>query len=136
MTFKEKQLYHQIHPLKLLTDVSAEIVSLYLFWHHVFIAGLLLGLLPPVIVSTIIITWVDLERYKQSAVGRYLKVHMTPLAVTLRILGTIVSHAGAWYQPWLIPLGEGIIVLGWTTGLLGRRRTTGPEQRGEAPIQG
>jgi hypothetical protein len=31
MTPQEKMLYHQIHPLKLATDISAEIVSLYLF---------------------------------------------------------------------------------------------------------
>lgn len=75
-------------------DVSAEMVWLSVFWHYAFVAGLLLGTLPPVIISTII-TWVDLEGYRQSAIGRSLKVNMTPLAVTLRILGTIVSHTGA-----------------------------------------
>lgn len=34
MPFKEKQLYHQIHPLKLFADISAECISLYLFWQH------------------------------------------------------------------------------------------------------
>ncbi len=124
MTPKEKQLYHQIHPLKLLTDISAEIISLYLFWRHKLVAGLVLGIIPSVIVSVIMIKWVNLEKYKQSAVGRYLTINMTPFAVTLRILGTIISHIGAWYQPWLIPLGEGSVTLGWTLGLMLRRKTT------------
>ena len=34
MTLKEKALYHQIHPLKLSTDILASLVSLYLFWLH------------------------------------------------------------------------------------------------------
>ena len=124
MTPKEKQLYHQIHPLKLLTDISAEIISLSLFRRHKLVAGLVLGIIPSVIVSAIMIKWVNLEKYKQSASGRYLKVNMTPFAVTLRVLGTVVSHIGAWYQPRLIPLGEGIVLLGWTQGLLLRRKTT------------
>lgn len=50
MTPQEKMLYHQIHPLKLATDISAEIVSLYLFWKHKLLAGMLAALVPPVIV--------------------------------------------------------------------------------------
>lgn len=132
MTPKEKQLYHQIHPLKLLTDISAEIISLYLFWRHKLAAGLVFGVIPSVIVSAIMIKWTNLEKYKQSDVGHYIKVNMTPFAVTLRILGTIVSHIGAWwYQPWLIPLGWGIVILGWTQGLLRRRKTTETEKEEE-----
>lgn len=133
MTPKERQLYHQIHPLKLLTDISAEIISLYLFWRHELVAGLVLGIIPSVIVSVIMLKWGDLEKYKQSAVGRYVKLNMTPFAVTLRVLGTIVSHFGAWYQPWLILLGEGIVVLGWTLGLLRRRKPPESEMEIETP---
>ncbi len=136
MNLKEKQLYHQIHPLKLLTDISAEIISLYLFWRHKLWAGLFVGVIPSIIVSAIMIKWVDLEKYKQSAFGRYIKVNMTPFAITLRILGTIISHIGAWYQPWLIPLGEGSVLLGWTQGLLRHRKTALPaEQVSETSTQ-
>ena len=73
--------------------------------------------------------WANLEKYKQSALGRYIKVNMTPLAVTLRILGTIISHIGAWYQPWAVPLGEGTVVLGWALGLLRRKKTAMPAEK-------
>ncbi len=34
MDFREKQLYHQIHPAKLFTDWSAGFIALYFLWQH------------------------------------------------------------------------------------------------------
>jgi len=34
MTLAEKTLYHQIHPVKLLVDWLAGVLSLYFFWQH------------------------------------------------------------------------------------------------------
>ena len=119
MTFREKQLYHQIHPLKLATDISAEIVSLYLFWKRKLLAGMRVVLVPPVIASMLIIRLVDLEGYKESAFGRYIHSYMTPPVVLVRMLGTVVTHVGAWYRkPGLIPLGLMMVLLGWLRGLL------------------
>ncbi len=130
MTPQEKTLYHQIHPLKLFTDISAEVVSLYQFWKRKLIAGFVVLLVPPIIVSTLIIKWVDLEAYKQSAFGRYIRAYMTPLVVVVRILGTVVTHIGAWYRkPLLIPLGLVIVLLGWLRGILWPKRA---EEREEA----
>src|ERR1700730_5093172 len=81
MTPQEKTLYHQIHPLKLATDISAEIVSLYLFWKHRLLAGMLVLLVPPVIASTLIMQLANLETYRQSALGIYIREYMTPSAV-------------------------------------------------------
>jgi len=129
MTPQEKSLYHQIHPLKLTTDISAEVVSLYLFWKRKLLAGLLVLLVPPIIVSTLIIKWVDLEPYKQSAFGRYLRAYMTPRVVAVRLLGTVVTHLGAWYRrPVLIPLGLVIILLAWQRGILLPKRSEKPEK--------
>ena len=119
MTTQEKRLYHQIHPLKLLTDISAEVLSLCLFWNRKLMAGLLVLVVPPIIVSTLIIKWVDLDAYKQSAFGRYIRASMTPPVVTVRLLGTVVTHLGAWYRrPILIPLGLVIVLLAWLRGIL------------------
>ena len=119
MTPQEKSLYHQTHPLKLLTDISAEVLSLYLFWKRKLLAGLIVMLVPPILVSTLIIKWVDLEAYKQSAFGRYIHTYMTPLVVAVRLLGTVVTHLGAWYRrPILIPLGLVIVLLAWLRGIL------------------
>jgi len=119
LTPQEKSLYHQIHPFKLLTDISAEVLSLYLFWKRKLLAGLIVFLVPPIIVSTLIIKRVDLQAYKQSAFGRYIHTYMTPLVVAVRLLGTVVTHLGAWYRrPFLIPLGLLIILLAWLRGIL------------------
>jgi len=119
MTFREKQLYHQIHPLKLAADISAEIVSLYLFWKRKLLAGLVVALIPPMVASMLIMKLVDLEGYKQSAFGRYIHSNMTPSSVVARIFGTVVTHVGAWYRkPGLIPLGLMLVLLGWLRGLL------------------
>jgi len=119
MTQQEKILYHQIHPLKLLTDISAEVVSLYLFWQRKLLAGLLVMFIPPMLASALIIRLVDLEAYKQSAFGRYIRTYMTSPVVVVRILGTVVTHIGAWYRkPALIPLGLMLVLLGWLRGLL------------------
>lgn len=125
MTPQEKRLYHQIHPLKLFADSSAEVLSLYLFWKRKLMAGLIVLLLPPIIVSTLIIKWVDLEAYKQSAFGRYLLAHMTPAVVAMRLLGTIITHLGAWYRRrFLIPLGFVIVLLAWLRGILLPKRAS------------
>jgi hypothetical protein len=119
MTPQEKRLYHQIHPLKLATDISAEIVSLYLFWKHKLLAGMLVFLVPPIIASALVMRLANLETYKQSAFGRYIHDYMTPSAVAIRVLGTVITHVGAWYRkPALIPLGLLTVLLGWLQGKL------------------
>ena len=134
MTPEEKTLYHQIHPLKLCTDICAEVVSLYLFWKRKLIAGFVVLLVPPIIASTLIIKWVDLEAYKQSAFGRYLRVYMTPPVVAVRLLGTVVTHLGAWYRrPVLIPLGFMIVLLAWLRGILWPKGQKNARKRNQNP---
>ena len=135
MTPREKSLYHQIHPLKLGTDISAEFISLYLFWGRKLNAGLAVCLIPSVIVSALIMKFANLEKCKQSSFGKYMHTYMTPAAVILRILGTIVSHIGAWYRrPTLIPLGWMLVLLGWLRGRWGPKKIVEKEtskKRGE-----
>lgn len=124
MTLQEKVHYHQVHPLKLATDISAQIVAIYLFWVHSLIAGLIVMFVPPVIASLIIINTVDLSPYKNSALGRYLKRYMTRAMEAVRLAGTLPMVLGAWYRlPWLIPLGLGVTLLGWFRGVLFPART-------------
>jgi hypothetical protein len=119
MTFREKQLYHQIHPLKLATDISAQILSLYLFWVHNLALGLVAMFAPPIVVSLIMVNTMDFTRIKDSARGRYLKRYMTPAMEAVRLAGTIPISLGAWFHiPWLIPVGLAVTVFGWVRGLL------------------
>ena len=119
MDFREKVLYHQIHPGKLFADVSSSVLSLYFFWRHKPVAALLATSLPPVLASWIIIQRVDLEKYKHSSLGKYLNTYMTRQMEAVRMVGNIPMIIGAWYhRPWLIPVGVMIVLFGWLRGVL------------------
>ena len=53
MTLQEKTLYHQIHPLKLFTDLSAGIAALHPLWQNNLLTALLIMFDPPIPVSFI-----------------------------------------------------------------------------------
>ena len=59
MNPEEKYLYHQIHPLKLLTDWVTGIVALYPLWQHKLALALVIALVPPPIVSYVLIRFTD-----------------------------------------------------------------------------
>src|SRR5215468_5386340 len=98
MNFADKVLYHQIHPLKLGTDILASLVSLYFFWQHKFFIGLILHLAPPIIASLAVIYAFDLDPQRQSAFGQYLKRSMTHAIEAIRLIGDIVMVLGAWFH--------------------------------------
>jgi hypothetical protein len=85
MSFRERVLYHQIHALKLLTDWSAGFAAAYLLWQHRLAAGLLLGLIPPIVISILLMRWADLEPLKASPFGRYVSRYMTRGMELLRL---------------------------------------------------
>ena len=117
MNFKEKTLYHQVHPAKLLTDWITAIPSLYLLWNQVLLLGLAITFVPSIVSSAIIIQFVNLDRYQQSSVGKYLAKYMTSKMQALRFAGLIIMLVGAWYQViWLIPTGLTLILLAWLRG--------------------
>lgn len=77
MKLQEKILYHQIHPLKLFTDLSAGIVALYPLWQNNLLTALLIMFIPPILVSFMHIRLVNLEKYKQSTSGKYVQQHIS-----------------------------------------------------------
>jgi len=119
MTLNEKILYHQIHPAKLATDIAAAIVSLYFFWQHDLIIGLVTHFLPPPIASFAVIRYTNLESYKNARLGAYLLRYMTPAAQVARLAGDLFIIFAAWYHsPTGIGGGLALILAAWTYGLL------------------
>jgi hypothetical protein len=115
----EKYLYHQIHPLKLLTDWASGIICLYPLWNHHLVLGLLIMLIPPPIASFLLVRFADLEKYKRSAFGKYISEYMTRAVEAIRLLGFAVMAIGAWYNSvHIILLGLIIIILAWFNGKL------------------
>ena len=123
MTLREKILFHQVHPVKLATDVASAFVSLYFLWHHALIVGLLAHLVPPPVGSAIVMACVDLEPYKNSRLGAYLVRYMRPGAQAARLVGDLIMVVAAWFRsPGGIAAGLLIILAAWSYGLIWFRR--------------
>lgn len=119
MDRREKILYHQIHPLKLFTDVSVGFLALRLLWQRKPGWALAVAFGPPLAVSAWLIGRADLEAYKHSRLGKYLAEYMTISMQALRFLGFGVMAGGAWFHiRGLLPLGFALVLLGWLRGLL------------------
>lgn len=121
MDARERVLYNQVHPVKLATDVSAAVVSLYLFWTHDLVSGLIVHVVPSVVVSAVLIRYVNLDWIRDAAVGRYLRRHMTAAVQGIRLAGDVITVVGAWYQNLaVIVLGVAAIAAAWFHGLVVR----------------
>ena len=119
MDFKERVLYSQIHPAKLLTDWCAGMVSLYIFWQHEFALGVAVAIIPTVLVAVLVIGFADLYRYKKSRLGSYVHKFETADARATRLFGFVVGAASAWYQMLpVVAVGIALIVLAWLRGSL------------------
>jgi hypothetical protein len=119
MNAQERVLYHQIHPAKLATDILSTPPSLYLFWRHRPVSALIVTFLPAISASWAVMRYADLEPYKESAVGHYVRDNMSHTMEGVRFGGLVVMIVGAWYhKPWLLPLGLAVVLFGWFRGLI------------------
>jgi 4-hydroxybenzoate polyprenyltransferase len=122
---REKLLYHQIHPLKLGADISSSVASTWLLWRHELLLGMLVGWVPAIVVTALMVSRMELTRQRDSRLGRYVAHHMTRVAEGVRFGGQFAMWFGAWWHaPWLIAAGVGVIIVGWTYSLpFGRRES-------------
>jgi hypothetical protein len=118
MSWRDRILYHQIHPLKLATDAVAAVAAAWLLWHRRLWPALVVGFVPPAAASAIVLRVADLDRLKRSAFGRYVAVHMTHTMEAVRLAGLAIFWLGAWLRwAWLLPIGLAIVLAGWSRGL-------------------
>lgn len=123
MNIIDKTLYHQIHPFKLVTDVIAAFVAVYLLWINMLVPGLIVAFVPSLAISFFMIRTMDFEKEKQSRLGKYVKRYMGRAADTARSVGFVAMLAGGWFHIlWLIGLGFLIIILSWMNGLVYKRQ--------------
>jgi hypothetical protein len=114
MTTYEKYLYHQVHPLKLLTDWGSGFAALYFFWKQELLLAVLVAVVPLLVISGVLIRFASLEHYATSKRGQYIKTHMTRARELLRLAGYVVMAFAAWYHlPWMILSGLLVILLAW-----------------------
>lgn len=122
MRFREWALYHQIHPVKLATDLAAAVVALALLWHHAVALSVIVAFVPPVLVSAAMWVWPpDLDRLAHSPLGRYVTRYMTPAVAATRALSLVPMAYGAWrHDGRFIVLGAVILLAAWCNGLIRR----------------
>jgi len=114
MTTYEKYLYHQVHPLKLLTDWGSGLAALYFFWKQELLLAVLVAVVPSLVISGVLIRFASLEHYATSKRGQYIKTHMTRSRELVRLAGYVVMAFAAWYHlPWMILSGLLVILLAW-----------------------
>ena len=119
MNLKEKYLYHQIHPLKLFTDIGAAFGSLCLLWRRQLAFALVVMLAPPLLVSFLLMRYADLEPYRQSVFGKYIARSMSHAMEGVRLAGMAVTALGAWHHSLsLIVAGIAIVLFGWLRGII------------------
>ncbi len=117
MDFREKQKYQEIHPVKLAVDIGTAVISMYFFWLQNLALGLVIGFLPSIIITVVIVKWVDLEKCKQSSFGKYIDKYMTNTIRLIRSIGLVITLIGAWFQIWwFIVAGLLVILLAWLRG--------------------
>ena len=118
MQRSERVLYHQIHPLKAGTDVGTALLAAWLFWQHRPGPALLVGFVPSLAVSAALLRWADLERYRASPLGRYVRRFMTRGVELARLAGLLPLWGGAWQRsPALMACGAAWILACWLWGL-------------------
>jgi hypothetical protein len=114
MNSRERQIYHQIHPLKLTTDVVSALVAATFFWQHSLALALAVGLLPPVVASVLVLRFANLDRYRDSRIGDYIGRNMTRAVEVARLAGLLPLWGGAWLQRgFIIAVGIVWILLCW-----------------------
>jgi hypothetical protein len=121
LTLRERALYHQIHPAKLFADISTALVAIDLFWRHALVPGLIIALLPPVLVSAVLVREANFERVRSSPMGAYLRRFMPPWVQAMRLFGVGVAFYAAWYHfPAGVISGLALVAICWANGI-GRR---------------
>jgi hypothetical protein len=114
----ERVLYHQIHPLKLFTDIATALAATALLWRHHLGSALALGFLPSFAVSAILLRWADLEPYRLSRFGRYVKKFMTRRVELARLAGLLPLWLGAWRRSPVAIAAGAVWILGcWLWGM-------------------
>jgi hypothetical protein len=106
MNARERQIYHQIYPLKLATDVVSALAGAAFFWQHSVALALAVGLLPPIVASVLVLRFANLDRYRDSRIGAYIGRNMTRRVEAARLAGLLPLWGGAWLQrEFLIAVG-------------------------------
>lgn len=96
--------------------------SLFFLWFHQLGIALMNMLIPPIIVSILMVKYVDIERIKETYFGKYIGRTMTTGMEDIRLLGFIIMVLGACFNIiWFIGYGLSVILFGWLRGVITKK---------------
>jgi hypothetical protein len=118
VTSSDKLLYQQIHPAKLMVDFGTSFASSWLLWEAHWAYAIIVAFVPSIVITSVLMRFSDLERYRRTSLGVYVAHHMPAKVVGERVVGQLLVWVGAaTHVPWLLPFGYFVIVLAWLNGL-------------------
>lgn len=110
MTLQEKNLYQQIHPVRLATDWLTGIAACYLFWQNDIWFGVAVSFVPSLIVSLLVIRFADLEKIRNSSFGEYFKRTYSKRVDLVRFAGFVIAAGASWWHN--IPgIAAGLVII-------------------------
>ncbi|MFA6456424.1 MAG: hypothetical protein WCW40_06330 [Bacteroidota bacterium] len=122
MNLLEKNLYQQIHPVRLTTDVCTAFYACYLLWQQELIGALIVAFIPSLFVSLTIVRFTNLERIKNSAFGKYYKRIYSKTVEFIRLVGFAIMAVASWNQSLQFAgAGFAVILMTWMYGLFTKK---------------
>jgi hypothetical protein len=110
-------LLHQVHPVKLATDIAADVTSCVLIWRGHTKSGLTAAFVPAAAASSLLLRR-DLSPLRATRRGRYVLVHMPASAQAVRLAGQgLAWRAAHRHEMAGVVIGHLLIVAGWSFGL-------------------
>jgi len=117
MILQQRERFHQLHPVKLLTDWGTAALAGYLLWLRQPLAAVVVGFVPSILVTAVFLSGrLDrgLERIASRPVAQAVAQNLSAGINTLRFAGLAISWAGCWFQQaWWIPTGVLVIAGAW-----------------------
>jgi len=118
MNRHDRIVLHQLHPLKLATDILVTVPSTLLIWQHRFAIGVLSAFVPAILVSLLLLQTSAfgprLTRLAATRWGAAGLLGMTDTMQCVRLVGLAVLWWGAWQHRWLtLVAGFAIVLGGW-----------------------
>lgn len=122
MNLLDKIRYVEIHPFKISADIFGGIIGIYLLWQHYLILALSITYLPSFATGFLLMKYVNLEKYKNSKAGRYIK-DKSLLFEMISFMGQAVIGLGAWYHNMsVIVIGAFTIGFSYSHGLFKKQK--------------
>ncbi len=109
----------QVHPWQLAVGWLSGLIALFLFWRNSLLWGLAVAFVPPTATVLFVLQYADLQKCRESKLGKYFAQNMKPQVQVLRYGGYLVMVLGAWeHQSWIVASGLLILLFAWFRGVL------------------